>query len=406
MNPIQTGRPVKPLPGKEGMVLSMRFIQKKDYLEVHNYKAVFPLSTTALGIGLLSVGVILLFKAPTAFQMAGTILLVFGILVVLFTLYMIGRYKYFVITKSDEDLFERNIFGNHKIRLDRGRFISVEVDEFQEDKDNLQYEVKLNYPSGKSYTVEITPSQEEAKSVADIFSFYFTKELTVKTPGHPPLLLNADRFEVSLYKRMRLQFPQGIPRMEIPEIDFLEQKKIHSTWTITFKYPPPSVIYTAALQFLLVTLFVFPAMIICHKSCILYGIAGIILGLGAFFTIWSLEGDNAEEIHISPDGFRYLLHHPTGDVDLEIPLKKIRIISIVPSSGYRIEKWNVFRKQAVVPIERKESSEICELYVLTDQAIIGIESPLNREMAEYIRYLAENSIYILTQKKERQKIKT
>lgn len=384
----------------------MRFIQKKDFLEVHNYKAVFPLSTTALGVGLSSLGGLLLFKAPTAFQLAGTILLIFGILVVLFTLYMIGRYKYFIITKTDEDLFERNIFGTHKVRLDQGRFTSVEVDESEEKSENPQYEVKLNYPSGKSYTVEITPNQERAKAVADIFSFYFTRELTVKTPGHPPLVLGSDRFEASLYKRLRQQFPQGIPRLDIPEIDFLEQKKIHSTWTLTFKYPPPSLAYTVALQFLFVTLFVFPAMIICYKNCILYGIAGIIIGLGAFFTVWSLEGDNAEEIHISPEGFRYLLHHPAGDVDLQIPLKKIRIISIVPSSGFRIEKWDLFRKQPVLPMTREDTAEICELYVLTDQAIIGIESPLNREMAEYIRYLAENSIYILTQKKERQKIKT
>ena len=384
----------------------MRFIQRKDFLEVHNYRAVFPISAAALGIGLSSVGGLLLFKAPTAFQMAGTILLIFGILVVLFTLYMVGRYKYFIITKADEDLFERNIFGTHKVRLDHGRFTSVEVDEFEEDKENLQYEVKLNYPSGKSYTVEVTPSQEHAKAVADIFSFYFTRELTIKTPGHPSLILTAERFEASLYKRMKLQFPQGIPRMEIPEIDFLEQKKIHSTWTLNFKYPPPSLAYTVALQFLFVTLFIFPAMILCYKDCLLYGIAGIIFGLGAFFTVWSLEGDNAEEIHISPDGFRYLLHHPTGDVDLRIPLKKIRIVSIVTSSGYSIEKWNLFRKQAVMPFKPDDSGEICELYVLTDQAIIGIESPLNREMAEYIRYLTENSIYILTQKKERQKIKT
>ena len=383
----------------------MRFIQRKEFLEVHNHKAVFPVSTTALGIGLLALGLIFLFKAGQFFQIAGITLCIFGSLVVLFTLYIIEKYKYYTITIDYEDLWERNFLGTHRVRLDHGKISSVEVDVFGENSKKPQYEVKLNYPSGKSYAIEVTDSQEHAKAVADIFSFYFTKKLIIKSPGEEDLELDTDRFKVSLYKRLQMQYPQGIPRREPPEIDYMEKKKIHSNWTLFFKYPPASLIYTVSLQFLLITILIFIAMAILHTGCILYGIMGLIAGVFAFFTVWSLEGDNSEEISISPDGFRYSLHHPAGDTKIEIPLKRIRLISIVSSTGYKIEKWNLFRKIPAFAVQPGQEDNGKELYVLTDQAIIGMESWLNEEMAEYIGYLAENSIYILTQKNEREDMK-
>jgi len=256
--------------------------------------------------------------------------------------------------------------------------------------------------SGKSYTVEVTDEKEHAKAVADIFSFYFDKELIVKLPDRAKLELDSKRFELSLYKRLRMQYPQGIPRMDPPNLDFFEHKQTQSHKLLTFIYPPGSAIYTFALYFLFISIVVFAAILIFHPAYWWIGLIIILVAIIIFITIRSLEGENSEELNISPAGLIYRLKHPAGKVNVTVPLEKIRLISIVLSTGYKIEELNLFRKKrsAVSGIINDINSR--ELYILTDEAIFGIHTPLNEEMAAYIRYLIESAIYVMTQKKERE----
>jgi len=57
----------------------MRFIQRKDFLEVHNHRATFPLSGESLGIALMAIGVIVFINGDHISHIAGIVLVAFGV---------------------------------------------------------------------------------------------------------------------------------------------------------------------------------------------------------------------------------------------------------------------------------------------------------------------------------------
>ena len=98
---------------------------------------------------------------------------------------------------------------------------------------------------------------------------------------------------------------------------------------------------------------------------------------------------------------RYHRHHTTAEIKIQVPLDDVKVIRIIPTSGYKVQRINLFKKEDELLIKPREGKGGVELYLLTDSGLIGIETWMNKDMAEYIEYLISKGAYVMSQKKRR-----
>jgi hypothetical protein len=148
-----------------------------------------------------------------------------------------------------------------------------------------------------------------------------------------------------------------------------------------------------------IILFAFIALV--APVYMILGIGIFIAGCIYFFLMRAIEVGNFEEIIITPEELRYHYHHPTSEVKYVIPLNEIKQVKILQQSGYRLKIFKADKSKENL-LEQSEISDDVEVYILTERAIIGIESCINREMGEYLKHLIENAVYVMSQKSERE----
>lgn len=389
----------------------MRFIQKGEkILEVHNRKKDLPFPLVAAGFSVLAGGMLLFFSWPgfkeegtrLAVLICGIILSLLGIVLAALAYARISRYRYYILTNPEEELWERNLLGTYMERLEEGRIEAVRLKIEPTEDLSARYKVLLDYSSGKSYLMEVTEDEDQAKAIADVLSFHFDKNLIRETPNASPEEFETDRFFDSLYVQLRRDFPQGLPRVNPPAVDFVAMEKARYRHLIRLLYPPKSLIYNLSLYFLLLTVIIMLAVLVVHTRYMLYGLGFLGLGLTVFLIINAIEGGSFEELIFTPENLHYHRHHMTAEIDFKIPLDEIKMILAVPRSGYKIQKLIPINQKAEAfdpPVETKEG---VELYLITETAVVGIESWLSPEMANHLIYLIKNAIYIMAQKGERE----
>lgn len=378
----------------------MRFIQRgENKLEVHNHKLSIPMPIAGLGFALFIIGLIVYFLGGFVLKIIAALLTVTGIVILSYVYIKISSYKFYVFTHPDENLWEKNLPGTHKVQLESGMVSSIEIEVSASEDLDAVYEVRIVYSSGKSYAMEFTKDEDQAKAIADIFSIFFDKSITMIVPEIPKRELDVERFEAPLHRRMREKYPKGMPRKDAPHVDFIIPEKARYRDLIRFRYPPYSVLYDISLYFFITTIIIFLTITSINPKYLLYGLGSAILGAVVFFVGRSLESGNLEEIAITPDEMRYHRHHITAEIKIRVPLNEVKVIRIISASGYRIQRLNLFQKEDEMLTKPREGKGGMELYLLTDQGLIGIESWMNKDMADYVSYLISKDAYVMSQKK-------
>ncbi len=381
----------------------MRFIQRGEKkLEIHNSKTFIPVLTLTVGIGLIMAGLILFLRPEINIKGVGIALCVAGAIVCSFVIFKVSQYRYLVFITPEEMLIERNLFGTWKKTLETGGITNIEMKVTVAEDLNAVHSININYASGKQYLMEYTIDDKQAEAVADILCFYFDKPLIKKVPDMPDVEVDPDSLGKSLYHTLREKYPQGIPRKDPPPYDFLLVEKARFRNLLKLISPPRSLVFHSAkyLVGLSVILFAFIACFVPRYTIL--GIVIFIIGCIYFFVMRAIEVGNFEEIIITPEEMRYHYHHPTSEVKYVIPLEEIKQVKILQQSGYRLKIFDCFKKRDMTT-EPDESIENVEVYILTERGVIGIESCLNKDMAEYMEHLIENSVYVMSQKGERER---
>lgn len=388
----------------------MRFIQKEDrLLEIHPDNRELPLPLAALGIVLVLSGLIIFFTGyqdSEGVRAAFYLLSLGGLALFVYSVLGISKYKFFYFTHPEEELWQKNLIGTYKVKLEKGGIKNIKLSIEAEEDLSARYEVRVEYSSGKSYTIDVADDDQCAGATADILSCYFDKEIIREVPDSSAEEIDADRFGTSLYERLKVQYPNGIPRRELPPVDFVTIVKSRYRQHIKLLYPPKSVLYHCAQYFLMTAVITALTIVICAVQQIAAAVIIAGAGIVVFLIINSIENGSFEDIIITPEALNYHRHHITAELIKKVPLTDIKMIYILPSTGYKIQRMLPRKKEAEAfgkPVERAGGKE---LFILTDESVIGIESWLDQEMAEYLKYLIEDGIYVLQQKGERDDAKT
>ncbi|MCD4783995.1 MAG: hypothetical protein K8T10_09250 [Candidatus Eremiobacteraeota bacterium] len=380
----------------------MRFIQKgENKLEIHNQKFSIPIPMAGLGFAFFLIGLVSFFLGGLVLKVIAAMLCIAGIVIIMYVYIKISSYKFYVFTCPDEHLWEMNFIGTHKVQLESGMISSIEVEVSAGEDLDAQYKVRIVYSSGKSYAMELTKDKDQAKAIADIFAIFFDKSITMIVPELPKRELGVEHFEDPLHRRMRNQYPKGMPRKDAPHVDFVIPEKARYRDLIKFRFPPFSILYDISLYFFIITILIFLTVTLVNPKYLLYGLGTTILGAVVFFVGRSLESGNLEEIAITPDEIRYHRHHTTAEIKRNIPLEEVKMVHIIQASGCKVHRLNLSQKKDEMLTKPREGKGGTELYLLTDQGIIGIETWMNKDMADYISYLIGKSTYVMSQKKRK-----
>ncbi|MCE1247971.1 MAG: hypothetical protein LWY06_15110 [Firmicutes bacterium] len=381
----------------------MRFIQRGEKkLEVHNNKTFIPVLSFTVCLGLILAGLTLFLRPEIHIKAIGIAICATGAAVFIWVLYKVSGYRYLVFTIPEETLIERNITGTWNKTLETGGISNIEIKvDVAEDLSAL-YSVIINYVSGKQYIMEHTDNDYQAESVADILCFFFDKPLLRKMPNKPDQEIDPDSLNKSMYNTLREKYPQGIPRKDPPPYDFLLVEKARFRTLLKLISPPRSLVFHSAKYIAVLFLVILAFMALFTPRYTIVGVGLFIAGVVYFLLMKAIESGNFEEIIITPEELRYHYHHPTSEVKYVVPLEEVKQVKILQQSGYRLKIFDCFKKKDPLS-EPEDQQEDVEIYILTERAVIGIESCLNRDMAEYMKHLVENSVYVMSQKSERER---
>ncbi len=377
----------------------MRYAQtSKDHLDIFPSKGNIPLYLGAGGVALIFCGIVLYLIDSVTVKILSLLIVSGGVFILSLALYQTSLFKFYRLL-PDGKLLAINFFGTKKEQLEDGGIEKISIKHEISKDDTSTYTVKMKFASGKSYDLLATPSEEEAVDTAEVLSLFAKKDFVLESPLHSDRTFSHSRYAESFTEKMRKKYPQGVPRKDPPPFDFILMESGRYRDYYRLSNPRLSHLYHIFLAFLFVSLMTLIAILIFNIEYIAYGLILFIIAIIAFLVVRSIEKGGFEEIIINPDGLTFHRHNPLEEKIIKVPLEKIKGVFIVPPSGFDIKGFNISTDKDSLKIKEGEA----ELYIVTEEGIADVKAPLNKESAEYLKYLVEKSVFTMSHKPKAKK---
>lgn len=377
----------------------MRFFQRSDnLLEIHDKKTEIALPLASIGVALILSGIVIFLHEEMTQKILGMLVSVGGLITLILAFSQAAAYKYYRLKLPEEQLWQRNLFGTKEEMIDPGKVDKIQVKQEPEKTEECEgaYKVSLIFTSGKTIDILTGADEEDAIATADIVAFILDKEVVVESFEYSDRVLGMERFQLPLHKKMRKKYPQGVPRREPPPIDFLMYEQTRYRDFYKMIYPKPSFVYLILLYVFLISIVFLIVVIAFNPEYLAYGLGFFVLGLAAFLIVRAIEKGSFEDISINPEEFQFHRHNPSEEIEVKVPIEDVKSIRIIPGSGYHLYNLKMPSEKDNLKVQNGDR----ELYVLTENGVIGINSDLNQEAADYLKFKLSESIYTMSQKKK------